>query len=278
MAKALKIIVLVVVISVLALFIAFKLLINEDQIKQQLQELVRQQTNGSLSINGPLSLAIIPRLSLSLGQLSYQLDTESTPLGQIQELRLGVGLWPLLSGRIEVDEIGLAGLKLQLRRDQQGVGNWEQVKKIEAATPAPQQQSPGPATASAEPATEAEAFSLSIAKLSISDAVINFEDQLTGASYKLDNFSMDGSNVDLEGDAFPLAMSFSLALSDPALQTTVQLSSQASLNPEQQRYRFEQLEMTVSALGEMTRQEKLLANISTTVDLDLEKNRLFSAT
>ena len=137
MAKALKILLAVLVVLALLLFAAFKLLINEDQIKQQVEDLARQKTNGALSIKGPLGLSLFPRFGLSLGQLSYQLDGEATAMAELRQLRLGVGLLPLLSGQIEIDDVTLAGLRLKLLRDKEGKGNWEKVAKEDSENTLP---------------------------------------------------------------------------------------------------------------------------------------------
>lgn len=272
MAKALKILLAIIFITALLAFIALKLFINEDQIKQQVQDIARQQTNGSLTIKGSLGLSIIPRLSLSLGQLSYQLDGETTAMAELQQLQLGVGLWPLLSGRVEVDEVQLSGLRLRLLRDEQGLGNWEKVAKStgEAASGQAAVEPAAPADPQAAPE---QALSLSVASLSIIDTSVIFEDRSTAASYTLEDFSIQGSNINLEGTAFPLSIEFSLALSDPELSTHIQFSTQASLNLEQQRYRLQQLQLALSLQGDVTANKPLQANISGAADIDLDKEK-----
>ena len=134
-------------------------------------------------------------------------------------------------------------------------------------------QLPPDSTASVDPADKpldsSQEFSLSVAKLSVVDTAISFEDLSTASSYLLEDFSVTGSDINFDSAAFPLALAFKLALNDPALQTTVQMNTLASLSLEKQRYQFDQLQLSLSVKGEATGNKKLHANIGMNADVDI---------
>ncbi len=273
MAKPLKIILSLFVALVVLVFVLAKLFINEEQIKQQLQQLAQQQTNGSLQISGELGLSLFPRLGLSLGELSYRLDNESTVLAKLETLTLGVKIRPLLSGRIAIDTVSLSGLKLQLTRDSQGIGNWQTVLKESDASTEPLAAQSQPATTDNVPATDIEAekqaLALTVATLSISNTSIVYNDLASGESYVLENFSADSEQVNIDGDAFPLSLAFDLSLSEPQLHTQLKLATTASINLQQQHYRFDNVKLHTSLQGEPTAGKLLQASIEMNADINV---------
>lgn len=273
MIKVLKILLAILVVTAILVFAAAKLLINEQSIKQQVQDLARQHTNGSLSINGSLGLSVFPRLGLSLGQLSYQLDGESSTMAELQQLQLGVGLLPLLNGRLEIDDVKLVGLSLKLLRDQQGQGNWEKVAKADPESELPPSSPRSAAIDNQEepPLNDEQPLALSVARLSVVNTNILLNDLQSKASYSLQDFSITGSDINFEGTPFPLSLAFELVLDEPALTTNAQLDTLASLNLETQRYQFNQLVLSLSVLGEPTNNKKLLTNIGMNADIDIDK-------
>jgi AsmA family protein len=101
-------------------------LISPVKLTQILALEVRQATGRELSIAGPVRLGFFPRIAVSAEQvsLSNAAWAKNPQMASLEKAALEISLVPLLSGRIEVSSIQLAGLTLNLETNAKGDGNW----------------------------------------------------------------------------------------------------------------------------------------------------------
>jgi uncharacterized protein involved in outer membrane biogenesis len=92
---------------------------------------------------------------------------EETPLFKAREVSLHVAPWPLLLGRVELKELGLAGAVVDLQRDADGKGNWPGATTREAEQP--DRQAPPPRWQTTK-----------IGAVTLSDVVLSMRDAVTG--------------------------------------------------------------------------------------------------
>jgi AsmA protein len=214
---------------VAAVFIAIWLLltvvIDEQRLKTEITKIVEQQTNGSLTIDGTLQLHIFPKLQLELGQLSYQLAGDEKPLAALDSLRLGVAVMPLLSGSVEIEEASLAGLKLALVLDPQGVGNWQKVMAVSDTVPANSTEDAATATNDAAAGEEPSSMAINVNIIDITDTDILYSDQQAGSETALSGFYLKASGVNLQGNSFPIETGLALSVSAPQLDTQLKLAA-----------------------------------------------------
>jgi AsmA protein len=103
-------------IGVAALFALF----DEKQVKAQLTERVYASTQRKLSIDGELALSVWPDVGVRVGQLTLTERGNDTPFATVGSARLAVAVLPLLSKRVEVRRIEVAGLVVKLLRKKDG--------------------------------------------------------------------------------------------------------------------------------------------------------------
>lgn len=91
---------------------------DSDRVKAELSQAVAERYGRALAFDGPLILSFWPRLALDAQQVRLSArDTPDRRAAQMQRVRVNVGLLPLLSRRVEVQEIRFDGLRLYLTRD-----------------------------------------------------------------------------------------------------------------------------------------------------------------
>ena len=88
---------------------------------------VSERTGRTLAIEGDLELSFFPWLGVSADQLTLSNAAGFAPehFASAENAVLRVKLLPLLQRRFEVDTVELTGMLLNLGRDEQGRGNWQ---------------------------------------------------------------------------------------------------------------------------------------------------------
>jgi AsmA family protein len=101
-------------------------LISPAKLTQMLVLEVREATGRELSIAGPVRLGYFPKIAVSAEQVSFSNAAwaKKPQMASLEKVALEISLLPLLSGRIEVSSIQLAGLTLNLETNAKGEGNW----------------------------------------------------------------------------------------------------------------------------------------------------------
>ncbi len=101
-------------------------LISPAKLTQMLVLEVREATGRELTIAGPVRLGFFPKIAVSAEQvsLSNAAWAKKLQMASLEKVALEISLLPLMSGRIEVNSIQLAGLVLNLETNAKGDGNW----------------------------------------------------------------------------------------------------------------------------------------------------------
>ena len=204
-----------VLLLVFVLLIAVVLVVfDPDDYQQLMTDAVFEQTGRTLVIDGGISIDTLPCCGVEVerGRLG---NPENFPEGdfvRVESIRLGLRLWPLLVDQeIIIGDIGLDGLELTLIRREDGSANWD--------------FSTGETTAPVEPTSD-EATPLpplSASGIKITDARVTFQDHMSGASYRLDDFDLQTGAVSF-GKPIDIEMAFQ------ATDVANEISLQGDLN------------------------------------------------
>ena len=197
-AKWLGITVAVILLLISGATLLVSRLIDEAELKLRLLEMVNSSLDGTLEINGELSLSLWPRLSLALGDVHLRTPAgASEDFASASELRLGVNLMPLLRRQVSVDELLIKGFTLNARRDRNGNANWEALGTKPSG-------STGPAAGTIASAAVAAPLLLAIDRVRIADGTLIFSDERTGAHHELRELDITSDDVNMTGDPFRL--------------------------------------------------------------------------
>lgn len=240
----------IVIGALVGLFIAALVLVamlfDPNDYKAEIAAAVEDSTGRTLTLDGDLELQVFPRLRIAVGeaQLSNAAGFGAEPFARIQGARLQVGLFPLLlSRRLEIDEARLSGLTLNLARNAQGQGNWEDMGQAAAAEEADDALVDDDEAVAPEGGGE---LAIAVQAIAIEDANVTWTDATTGATWQLADFNLELSDFSLDA-AFPMRTSFALAGEDIAINLSAEM--QARLSLDDNSYLLEDLVVDIDGRG-----------------------------
>lgn len=104
--------------------------IPADSYRTEIHQKLEERTGRDVTIEGDVTLRFLPRLSLSLGDVTmshpegFAANTEN-PFARIEALHVSLQIIPLISGRVVIDRFELEKPELYLQKDATGQPNWE---------------------------------------------------------------------------------------------------------------------------------------------------------
>ncbi|MFN4004609.1 MAG: AsmA family protein [Hylemonella sp.] len=224
MNKALKIFLLAlaaVLVLALAVLAYVAATFDPNAYKPRLIELVRTHTGRTLSLPGDIRLTLWPRIGAQLGAVSLSEPGQEQVFAAVQDLRVSVALWPLLSRQVVVDRIQIEGLQLRIARDRQGRYNFADLLPQQAGAPA------APASPSAEPAAALPA--LDIGGIDIRRARIDYSDAASGQRLTVAALGLRTGAI-ADGRSSRLELAAELQGQAPALQ--LRLAADGDFTPQ----------------------------------------------
>lgn len=166
--------------------------IDPTQLASLISSSVKAATGRDLRIEGSVSLSVFPKIAVTAERLSLVNASwaKAPDMLTIKHIELNIKPIPLLKGRVEIDSIGLNGVKVYLQTNASGMSNWEL-------------SDDGPSTVTSTSDKSAAADSsdssfISIEKLSLANAQIEYLDARGQASnYEVRTLSVskDGSQT-----------------------------------------------------------------------------------
>jgi uncharacterized protein involved in outer membrane biogenesis len=152
--------------------------INWNGYKTQIEAEARRQTGRALSIDGDISLALLPAPKLSVKGVRFaNAEGGSAPdMATLESLDVRVALMPLLSGKIQVTSLTLVKPTVLLEKLPDGRGNWEI---------APAGQTAAPSEAAREE-SGGGGLALSFDSVRIEDGTFIYRDPAAGGEQKLE--------------------------------------------------------------------------------------------
>ncbi|KEI69401.1 AsmA family protein [Endozoicomonas elysicola] len=224
--------------------------IDPNQYRDEITQLVYDQSGLKVSINGPIDWSIFPWVGLSLEDVSIE-GANSSQLAQLGSAGVSVKLIPLLSKRIEMQTLELTGLELTLVKNAKGKGNWQ----VSAPKPSEQQTSRGQepsSTSTPESATASSPLKLDIASVNVSGLLISYDDQVSKQKYIIDQASLTTGAI---RNQQPFDFKLKAHITIPDLVINSLISGEVTFNLEAGRYDIQNLK--VSATPDVNKGESL---------------------
>ena len=159
-------------------------LINPNDYKPRLQSLVLQSTGRTLDLQGDLSFSLFPRISLEAGPAELHHEAAFGPgsFVRVEKMYASLALAPLLTGKVDVKEITLSGLKINLVINKAGNANWEAQAK-------PQRGGVTATPLSSDPKSDAERKTQTplptIGSLRLDNTQVSYTDMRNGEEWSL---------------------------------------------------------------------------------------------
>jgi AsmA protein len=218
------------VVALMALAIAWLLLwFDPNQYKPDIEKLVKDQTGRTLTLQGDLKLSFWPSLAVELGKTSLgnAPGYGDVPMLSVDQVRLGVKVWPLLHKQVQVGAIELDALAASLTKRSETENNWSDLGK----------QSNAGETAAA-PTSNNDNFNVSIERVDIRNASISYDDQAARQQSTLSKFNLTTGKLEA---GKPVALESSFVLEKTAADNSKQtldakFKTQIDADTEAQRY------------------------------------------
>ncbi len=228
--------------------------IDPNQFRDEITQLVYDQSGLKVSINGPIDWSIFPWVGLSLENVSVE-GAHNAQLAQLGSAGVSVRLIPLLSKRIEMQTLELKGLELTLVKNRKGEGNWQvSAPKTSSQKPA-KENGPSPAPESEKSSSP---LKLDIASVNVSGLLISYDDQLSNRKYIIDQASLTTGAI---RNQQPFDFELKAHISVPDLVLNALISGDMTFNLEADTYDLKNMEVSASPDVAKAENLKLIGNI-----------------
>ena len=175
---------LISILVVAALVVPF--LIPSEVYKNQIEKAATNALNRDVALNGDVKISVFPRISASVENV-----TVSNPEGfegdhmiTAGALRGSVKWMPLLSQRVDVQELAFIDANVGLQRLADGRANWDFSNGEPAPTPDPDKKN--------------GSVDAAIAAARLKNATLTYSDAVSGANYELKELDLEASLLALD--------------------------------------------------------------------------------
>ena len=205
---------------------------HADDYKHYLTEALERETGMKLRFAGPVSVSVLPWIGIEAEDVFIENPAEFKSFGEnfltVDKAGVELAIFPLLSGRIEVGDIRVEGLKLGLVVDKSGNANWNfgpgSGNTVEGETQAPAVE--GGSGAGGVVVEEPEAsVSWAIGSVSMSNTNISYIDEAGNKKYRFENISLETGSLGI-GQDVSLQLASDVSASSPEFEGSVKLNSE----------------------------------------------------
>ena len=248
MKKSLKILLAVcasLMVLCLTIVIGATLLVDPNAYKEQIVRLVREKTGRQLAFEGDIGLNFFPYVGFSVGPMALGNPPgfSSSEMVRIKRAEASIDLVPLVSGKVSVGKLVLDGLSVHLDKNDQGVGNWEDLAGSQDAA-AESASSNGPDVLDDDGGLNLE--DISVQGVEITDAGLVYTDSQQQSVTSIGNLNLTLGAIH-GSDAIPFELGFDLISEQPKLAIRPKLSGDIRLDPAARTVILDNL--AVSTLG-----------------------------
>jgi AsmA protein len=155
---------------------------DPNDYKPRVVELVKEQTGRTLTIDGDIDLTFFPKIGAKVGKVALSEPNDARTFARIDEARVAVALWPLLSKRVIVDRVTLKGLTADLVRYKDGRTNVDDLVGQPAETKGRDKPAPAPG---------GPAFAVDVGGITIANASLGWRDERDGTNVRLSNLNLE---------------------------------------------------------------------------------------
>ncbi|TBU87452.1 AsmA family protein [Phytopseudomonas dryadis] len=241
---------------IVALGFALTHLFDPNDYKDEIRQLARDKANLELTLNGDIGWSLFPWLGLELTDATLaSASTPDKPFATLRLLGLSVRVLPLLRKEVQMSDIRVDGLNLDLQRDENGHGNWEDVgqPRTAAAADAEADQSAASDTPQSAPsgstASSAQPIKLDIDSLIVNGARVDYHDAQKGQQFSAESIQLTTGAI-REGASVPIKLSAFFGSNQPVMRARSELQGELRFDRVLKRYQLEDAKLSGEASGE----------------------------
>jgi len=207
---------------------------DPNKYKPEIVAAVKDKTGRTLAIEGNLGLSVFPSIAIAVGKASLSEPGSSRIFARIEQAKISLALWPLLSKRVVVDRVTLSGLTLDLVQHKGGKTNFEDLSGAAGSAPA------GP-----KPAPQRGAMRLDVAGIELRSSAISWRDEASGNRFKASVAEFKTGRI-ASGVPGKLSLSARLEATQPKADIQIRLSGGYRLDLDKQSFALSELDLKIS--------------------------------
>ena len=233
--------ILILIATPLFLIIAGALLIpvflDKEALLAMASETLEEQTGAVLVVDGDANLSLFPKIRMGMSEVSLTLPGEAETRVRLTSLDIGLELMPLFSGRAEISELIVDGLKMtvvsppeQPALDTSALTD-EQLdalytKRREALQAAGQE--------AGSEAVVALPLALNVARLSVSNSTLDLVSADKKETTQLEIVQLEATGLNLDGDPIPLSLSLIVSAGEGSAPLDLTLNGAVQIDADTQ--------------------------------------------
>ena len=192
---------------------------DPNRYKGLLIDWMRDTHQRTLAIDGPIGLAVFPRLEVTLRDVKLSEHARSDEFAALQEAQLSVQVMPLLRQQLAVDRVAARGVRVVYTRDAEGRSNIDDLLGAGASAAAE--------TTSAASAPS-QALSFDVSGIDLQDLQATVKDAKAGLDGRFTVAKLVTGRL-ADGAQSPLEFVGQAQLAQPALQADIELTGRMKL-------------------------------------------------
>ena len=219
----------ILILFVLSAMIAVVILVDPNDYKDQIAELVSESSGRKLQINGEIKLSVFPWLGLEVDEAALENppDFSEPNLAEIERLNIKVALLSLFALKVEIGELQLKGVRIYLQRRKDGVSNWDD---LIADTAADEVEPASPEDPKKDNASSLAINELYIGGIEIENANVIWNDEKEDALTKIEFLSLSTSAIGFNKNT-DFELSFALRNENPKVIAGIRINGNAGYEP-----------------------------------------------
>lgn len=238
----------ILLLIVVAAALLIPIFIDKDKVIELAAQAIEKETGAALEVNGELQVSFYPNIGIAFSEAALTMPEKEQPDIEIAAATLGVRLIPLFKGQVEVDSIDLAGLTARLESTPEERVDTSGYSDAQLEAYYAQRRSARRAagdTAGAEAAL-AVPLALTVSSLKLRDVRLETRDTSTGETSVVELTSLTASDLNLDGEPIPLALSLRIPGDNPLL---VDLEGEVTVDQDAEVAQFSELQIAVEGIA-----------------------------
>ncbi len=222
----------------IAAAIALVTLVNPNDYKAQIVQVVKDKQQRTLVLEGDLSLTLFPRIGIALGKTSLSEFQSQKIFARMESAKVSVAVLPLLRKQVQIARIELDGLEATLSRDKNGKTNLDDL----LAKP------PGDDKKTVEdsaPKSPDDAVAIDIEGIRITRSQLHVRDAMTNTIATLRDIDLDSGRI-ANRTPSRIALRAKLVGEKPKGQAELALDTRFEFDAAAQAVRTEKLSLSIN--------------------------------
>lgn len=261
MSRTILILIATPLILIIAAALLIPLFLDKEALLTMASETLEEQTGAVLVVDGDANLSVFPKIAVGLSEVGLTLPGEAETHVRLASLNIGLEFMPLFSGRAEISELIVNGLKMTvisppeqpaldtstLTDEQLDVLYAKRRKALQAA-----------GQAAGGEAVVALPLALNVARLSVSNSTLDLVSADNKETTQLEIIQLEATGLNLDGAAIPLSLNLKVDGGEGSAPLEVRLNGEVKINAETQLLTLNDL--AVEVLGALADPVKATAS------------------